>query len=90
MSKPDEHKTVQSRILAYAQEVGWCYVSRAEADAAHCTAVRIELHDRFAEPLIPDFQLFGVPSFTIQALTVPYRIFCAPTQLDMFTWLITL
>jgi hypothetical protein len=32
MSKPGEHKTVQSRILAYAQEIGWCYVSRAEAE----------------------------------------------------------
>jgi type I restriction enzyme, R subunit len=33
MSKPGEHKTVQSRILAYAQEIGWRYVLRAEAEA---------------------------------------------------------
>ena len=26
---PGEHKTVQARILAYAQEIGWTYVSRA-------------------------------------------------------------
>ena len=32
MSKPSEHKTVQSRILAYAQEIGWTLVSRAEAE----------------------------------------------------------
>jgi len=32
MSKPGEHKTVQARILAYAQEIGWCHVSRAEAE----------------------------------------------------------
>ena len=32
MPTPTEHKTVQSRILAYAQEIGWCYVSRAEAE----------------------------------------------------------
>ena len=32
MSKPGEHKTVQSRILVYAQEIGWRYVSRAEAE----------------------------------------------------------
>jgi len=34
MSKaaPSEHKTVQGRILAYAQEIGWRYVSRAEAE----------------------------------------------------------
>ena len=32
MSKPGEHKTVQSRILAYAQEIGWTIVSREEAE----------------------------------------------------------
>ncbi|HMP72078.1 MAG TPA: HsdR family type I site-specific deoxyribonuclease [Kiritimatiellia bacterium] len=30
--KPGEHKTVQARILAYAQEIGWTYVSREEAE----------------------------------------------------------
>ncbi len=33
MAKPGEHKTVQVRILAYTQEIGWRYVSRAEAEA---------------------------------------------------------
>jgi len=32
MSKPTEHKTVQARILAYAQEIGWTFVSREEAE----------------------------------------------------------
>ncbi len=32
MTKPGEHRTVQARILAYAQEIGWRYVSRAEAE----------------------------------------------------------
>jgi len=32
MPAPSEHKTVQARILAYAQEIGWRYVSRAEAE----------------------------------------------------------
>ena len=31
MPKPGEHKTVQARILAYAQEIGWTFVSREEA-----------------------------------------------------------
>jgi hypothetical protein len=31
--RPSEHKTVQARIRAYAQEIGWTYVSRAEAEA---------------------------------------------------------
>jgi type I restriction enzyme R subunit len=32
MSKPGEHKTVQARILAYAQEIGWTFVPREEAE----------------------------------------------------------
>ena len=32
MSKPTEHKTVQARILAYAQEIGWTIVTREEAE----------------------------------------------------------
>ncbi|MBI4316967.1 MAG: HsdR family type I site-specific deoxyribonuclease [Chloroflexi bacterium] len=32
MPKPGEHKTVQARILQYAREIGWRYVSRAEAE----------------------------------------------------------
>src|SRR6266542_3350671 len=31
-AKPGEHKTVQGRILAYAQEIGWTYVPRGEAE----------------------------------------------------------
>ena len=31
-TKPGEHKTVQARILAYAQEIGWRSVPRAEAE----------------------------------------------------------
>ena len=30
--KPGEHKTVQARILAYAENVGWTFVSRKEAE----------------------------------------------------------
>lgn len=32
MPSPSEHKTVQARILAYAQEIGWTLVSREEAE----------------------------------------------------------
>jgi len=32
MSIPTEHKTVQARILKYAQEIGWTYVARDEAE----------------------------------------------------------
>ena len=32
MPSPGEYKTVQSRILAYAQEIGWTYVAREEAE----------------------------------------------------------
>ena len=30
--KPGEHKTVQARILAYAEAIGWTIVSREEAE----------------------------------------------------------
>jgi len=32
MPEPTEHKTVKARILAYAQEIGWTYVLREEAE----------------------------------------------------------
>jgi type I restriction enzyme R subunit len=32
MPAPGEHKTVQARILAYAQEIGWTFVPREEAE----------------------------------------------------------
>lgn len=32
MPKPGEHKTVQARILAYAEVIGWTLVSREEAE----------------------------------------------------------
>ncbi|MCG8341337.1 MAG: HsdR family type I site-specific deoxyribonuclease [Chlorobiales bacterium] len=32
MQTPSEHKTVQSRILAYAEEIGWTFVPREEAE----------------------------------------------------------
>ncbi|HEB35853.1 MAG TPA: HsdR family type I site-specific deoxyribonuclease [Candidatus Aminicenantes bacterium] len=32
MPKPGEHKTVQGRILEYAQEIGWTFVSQTEAE----------------------------------------------------------
>ena len=32
MPTPGEHKTVQARILAYAEAIGWTVVSREEAE----------------------------------------------------------
>lgn len=32
MPRPGEHKTVQARILKYAQDIGWTFVSRKEAE----------------------------------------------------------
>jgi type I restriction enzyme R subunit len=32
MPTPGEHKTVQARILKYAQDIGWKFVPRAEAE----------------------------------------------------------
>ena len=36
MSKPSEAGTVQRRIIAYAEEIGWRFVPRAEAEARRC------------------------------------------------------
>lgn len=33
MPSPSEHKTVQARILKYAQEIGWTFVPREEAES---------------------------------------------------------
>jgi type I restriction enzyme, R subunit len=33
MPAPGEHKTVQARILAYAEEIGWCYVPCADVES---------------------------------------------------------
>ena len=33
MPLPGEHKTVQARILEYAQEIGWTFVPRADAES---------------------------------------------------------
>lgn len=32
MSKPTEHKSVQARILKYAEEIGWTFVPQSEAE----------------------------------------------------------
>jgi len=32
MPTPGEHKTVQARILTYAQDIGWTFISRSEAE----------------------------------------------------------
>jgi type I restriction enzyme R subunit len=32
MPKPTEHKSVQSRILTYAEDIGWNFVSRSESE----------------------------------------------------------
>ena len=32
MPTPSEHKTVQARILEYAQDIGWTFVPRDEAE----------------------------------------------------------
>lgn len=32
MPQPTEHKTVQARILQYAQDIGWSFVSQSQAE----------------------------------------------------------
>ena len=42
MPSPGAHKTVQARILAYAQAIGWTYVPRGEAEKRREFAPYIE------------------------------------------------
>ena len=49
MPVPGEHKTVQARILAYAQEIGWTFVPRAEAAGR-----RGLTEGGFSNPPLPD------------------------------------
>jgi len=35
MPTPGEYKTVEAHIVAYAQEIGWTYVPRCEAENRH-------------------------------------------------------
>jgi type I restriction enzyme R subunit len=45
MPKPGEHKTVQERILQYAQDIGWTLVSRAEAGKRRVNQVDLAVLD---------------------------------------------
>jgi hypothetical protein len=41
MPTPTEHKTVQARILAYAEAIGWTFVSQKEAEQRRGLARRL-------------------------------------------------
>ncbi|GBE53446.1 type-1 restriction enzyme R protein [bacterium BMS3Bbin14] len=44
--KPSEHKTVQARILKYAQEIGWTFVLREEAEQRRRFSTEVPPKDR--------------------------------------------
>ena len=44
--KPGEHKTVQARILEYAEVVGWTFVSREAAEQRRGFDPEVPLADR--------------------------------------------
>lgn len=44
--KPGEHKTVQARILKYAEEIGWTIVPREEAEARRGFELQVSPKDR--------------------------------------------
>jgi type I restriction enzyme R subunit len=46
MSKPGEHKTVQARILKYAEEIGWTVVPREEAETRRGFDPQVPAKDR--------------------------------------------
>ncbi len=46
MPTPSEHKTVQARILAYAQEIGWAFVPLVEAERRRGFDPEVPIADR--------------------------------------------
>jgi hypothetical protein len=71
MPPPSEHKTVQARILAYAQAIGWTIVSRekflqqavAEISHAYSSSIPIQTGWRMSH----SFAAFSGPTFLAQA-----------------------
>jgi type I restriction enzyme R subunit len=55
MPSPGEHKTVQARILKYAQDIGWSYVSRAEAEKRRGFDPNATTAEERARPASPFF-----------------------------------
>lgn len=73
--KPGEHKTVQARILAYAEAIGWTVVFREEAKerrAGFPTRRKQPMADRNVRPPLTS------PAALKQGskLSVPSRTFC--------------
>jgi type I restriction enzyme, R subunit len=71
MPKPTEHKSVQSRILQYAQEIGWRFISRYEAehrrgfdDQAQLPKDRARTASRFFDDLVYEKVKEFNPKFT--------------------------
>jgi type I restriction enzyme R subunit len=71
MPSPAEYKTVQARILQYAQEIGWMYVTRQEAERRRGFSPSGASAEERARPdrLIPDLSPLAV------CLSRPWRIF---------------
>src|SRR4051812_11443439 len=69
MPGPGEHKTVQSRILKYAHEIGWTYVPRIEAEQRRGfdeDGVTVEDRARPASPYFGDLLHSQVLAFNLK------------------------
>ena len=65
MPTPTEHKTVQARILTYAQEIGWTVVSRKEAEKRRAVPKSRDRHyiqnegkENGRQECLPSYSLF--------------------------------
>jgi type I restriction enzyme R subunit len=52
MPIPSKHKTVQARIIEYAEEIGWTVVPREEAEANRGFDPQMPAKDRAKEALL--------------------------------------
>jgi len=89
--KPGEHKTVQARILAYAQEIGWTVVSREQAeqrrgfDPAVPPALGVDQIRRYLREtpeLFVSQQLFTATD----AIGFSYRVTWNTVRRNIFNW----
>ena len=98
MVKPGEHKTVQTRILHYAQDLGWSFVPRAEAEQRRgfdSSAVSPQEKTRHASLFFDDLLHQKVREFNPLYTEAPGALVCQLTRLqasiygnrEFLTWL---
>ncbi len=75
MPTPGEHKTVQARILAYAEAIGWTVVSREEAEERRAGFPTRRLRENGGQECPPSFARAPLSLFFDDLLDAKVREF---------------